>query len=202
MVENLEGEIWRYVVGYEGKYMVSDKGRVKSVKFGRWGKGDGLRKLIMDRDGHLVVGLLKEKKYKNFRVHRLVYDAFIGNLPIFNFNASGDERLEINHKNEVKTDNRLENLELITCTENNNYGSHAQRGADTRAANKRVYQYSTNGELVKIWKSPIECKKGGFGPSKVGQCCRNKYNHPYPNIYKGFIWSYTPLKKEETNVKC
>ena len=200
MVENLEGEIWKPVVGYEGKYEVSNLGRVKSVKFGRWGKEDGLRKLMKDKDGYYIVSLIKNGKVKNFFVHRLVYNSFVGKLPAFDFKAKGNERLEINHKNEIKTDNRLENLELITCTENNNYGSHAQRGADTRAANKRVYQYNTSGELIKIWKSPIECKKSGFGPSKVGQCCRNKYNHPYPNIYKGFIWSYTPLKKEDKDV--
>lgn len=194
MVQDLENEIWKPVKEYESRYEVSNMGRVKSLCFGRWGKEENLRKLGKDRDGYLFVFLSKDGKAKRFFVHRLVYASFIGNLPNFDMKAKGSERFEINHKNEKKDDNRLLNLELVTCTENNNYGSHTQRSKDTRASKKRVYQYTKEKKLVKVWKSPIECKNEGFGPSKVGLCCRNKYNHPYPNIYKGFIWSYVPLE--------
>lgn len=59
---------------------------------------------------------------------------------------------------------------------------------------KKVYQYTLDGKLVKVWDSTMECGKNGFHQGNVASCCRNEYLVK-KNVYKGFIWSYT--KKED-----
>lgn len=196
MVENLEGEIWKSVVGYEGKYMVSNMGRVKSLNFGRM-HYERIMKQTYDRNGYLFVNLWMKNKYRGHRIHRLVYEAFISPLPQWVSNQKGDYRMEINHKNEIRDDNRLENLELITCKENNNYGLHKQR--ISKSNSKKVYQYTLDKKLVKIWANTKSCSIDGFRQSNVSACCRNCYGKN-GNIYKAFLWSYTPLDKVEKNV--
>ena len=99
MKDNFDNEEWRDVEGYDGAYQVSDLGRVRSKKYGRW----KVLKAKKRRDGYLHVGLWKDGKKKWFLVHRLVAQAFIDNDNIFN--------TEINHRNECKSDNRASNLE-------------------------------------------------------------------------------------------
>ena len=55
---------------------------------------------------------------------------------------------------------------------------------------KKVYQYTLDGELVKIWLSTMECGRNGFTQSAVSACCNGK---KYYKTYKGYIWSYEPL---------
>lgn len=193
MVENLENEIWRPVVGYEGKYEVSNMGRVKSLNYCRTGKTK-LLSLISTKCGYVFVGLNKNDKGKHFLVHRLVYEAFVGKLPKFDCHQKGNQRMEVNHINEIKTDNRVENLELITCTENNNYGNHKARVS--KANSRKIYQYTTNGIFVKEWNSIKECQNYGFNPGAIGACCRNEYCRHERNDYKGYIWSYEPLNQK------
>ena len=71
-----------------------------------------------DRDGYLNVTIRNDYKTSNFRVHRLVYTAFKGVIP---------EGLHVNHINEVRTDNRIENLNLMTAKENCNYGNRTAK---------------------------------------------------------------------------
>jgi hypothetical protein len=96
-------EAWLPVPGYEGLYEVSDRGRVKSCRRRR------LLALVVNKRGYVQCNLYKGGRVKNFLVHRLVVRAFIG--PI----RGG---LQVNHKNTVKTDNRVENLELVTAERN------------------------------------------------------------------------------------
>ena len=99
-------EIWKDVVGYEGIYQVSNLGRVKSLNYNHTGK-EKVRKLDLGRKGYYLVVLCKGGKRKAHIVHRLVMLAFIG-----------ESDLQVNHKNGIKTDNRLENLEYCTASEN------------------------------------------------------------------------------------
>ncbi len=103
--EDLPGEIWRDVVGYEGKYQVSNFGRVKSFCRGRV----NLMKLDVDNRGYLRVGLYKDGKQRNQLIHILVATAFIPNP---------ENKPEVNHENGVKIDNRVENLAWVTSSEN------------------------------------------------------------------------------------
>ena len=97
-------EIWRNVVNYEGLYMVSNLGYVKSLGNGNarnpnWQK-ERILKSGKDKDGYLLVALFKDGKRKTLRVHRLVAQAFIPNP---------DNLSQVNHINEIKNDNRVEN---------------------------------------------------------------------------------------------
>ena len=98
---------WKYIVGYEGVYQVSKSGEVR-----RWKKYKNKWSLLSpysDKSGYLKVKLIVKYKSKCFFVHRLVGAAFIENP----YN-----KREINHRNGVKSDNRVENLEWSTRSEN------------------------------------------------------------------------------------
>ena len=109
-------EVWKDIPGYETLYQVSNFGRVKSYE--RNGTKGGILKPTKNKLGYMRIGLSKSNKKNYFSVHRLVALTFIPNpynLPI------------INHKNEIKHDNRVENLEWCTHEYNNNYGTIKQK---------------------------------------------------------------------------
>ena len=101
-------EIWRDVKGYEGLYQVSNLGRVKSLGNSKTRK-ERILKNAKNTTGYLQVNLCKEAKAKATKIHRLVAQAFIGDIP---------KGMVINHINGIKTDNRVENLEICTCSHN------------------------------------------------------------------------------------
>lgn len=179
-------EWWKQVPGYEGLYMVSDRGRVKSldryVKHWRGGlslKPGRILKPGKDRCGYLHVILCNDGKNTKHLVHRLVAMAFIPNpknLP------------EVNHKNEDKTDNRVENLEWVSHKYNSNHGTRNERISSTMTNGKQsktVLQFTSEGEFVREWQSTMECGRNGFAQSSVCMCCNGKLKQ-----YKGFTWSY------------
>lgn len=199
MVQNLENEIWKPVVGYEGKYEVSNLGRVKSLNYAKTGM-ERLMKPSSYLNGYLFVNLRKDWQASGHRIHRLVYEAFRGKLPKWEATMKGNERWEVNHINEVKTDNRLENLELVTCTQNNNHGTHGKKISLART--ETVYQYTIDGKLVNVWDSAMEYIKLGYRKSNVCACCKKRYGRGRKsNKYKGYIWSRVPLEEGGINVQ-
>lgn len=119
---SIYGEQWRDIKDYEGKYQVSSRGRVKSLErqremknpFGSTSKITYPERLIRHRDrrGYLCVPLYSDGKILKHSIHRLVALAFIDN-PL--------SKESVNHKNGIKTDNRVENLEWATASENNQH---------------------------------------------------------------------------------
>ena len=108
-------EIWKDIQGYEGLYQVSNLGRVKSLgrfvdklKCHYW-QEEKILKLHKKHNGYLGVILLKDRKFKNFKVHRLVALAFIPNP---------ENKPQIDHINAIKTDNTVNNLRWVTAKEN------------------------------------------------------------------------------------
>lgn len=103
-----EKEIWVDIKGYEGLYQVSNLGRVKSLNYRRTGKEKILKPIKMKRQ-YIKVQLCKNRKPKQYMIHRLVAQAFIPNP---------DNKEQVNHINGNKADNRVENLEWCTNSEN------------------------------------------------------------------------------------
>ena len=186
----LEGEIWKPVVGYEEFYDVSNLGRVRNKG---WRHGQRRSNVIIkqriQRGGYISVKLSKDKKRRSFLVHRLVYEAFNRTLPKFEFKGKGhcDEVWEINHIDENKQNNRIENLELVTKTQNIRHGTGIRRRA--MKMTKPVYQYTLDRKFVKFWEGGApEIFKLGYNKSCISECCRGVQKY-----YRGFLWSYVPL---------
>lgn len=165
----MKKEYWKPVVGYEGHYQVSNFGRVKSIKFG---KEIILKQNI--RGGYYIVNLSKNGIVKTYLVHRLVAEAFIDNT---------DNLPQVNHKDENKLNNNVDNLEWCTHEYNINYGTRNKKAS--KKLSKPVLQYTLDGEFVREWKSTIECGRNGYDQGHVAACCRGKLK-----TYKGFIWEY------------
>ena len=111
----LAQERWKPIFGYDGMYEVSSLGRVRSLRFGK----TRVLKEGTNGIGYLTVVLCKNSKRKSVYVHRLVAQAFIENDNIFN--------TEINHINEIKSDNRVSNLEYCDRSYNMSYNGLQQR---------------------------------------------------------------------------
>lgn len=111
-------EIWKDVKEYEELYQVSNLGRVKRVKTGRILKG------IKDRGGYLLVGLYKNNIVSKKLIHRLVAQAFIPN---------SENKPQVNHMDENKTNNRVSNIEWTTAKENSNHGTRNERSSKTKS---------------------------------------------------------------------
>lgn len=183
-------EIWKKIV-YDGEtyedYQVSNLGRVKSLKFGK----EKILRLIESTGGYLIVNLCKNGKMKRFKVHRLVASTFIENP---------ENKPQINHKDEVKTNNFVGtpendykdgNLEWCSNEYNHNYGTHNDRVSKANTNGKRskpVLQFTLDGDFVREWPSISECERNGFYTTAVCKCCNGKRK-----THKGFIWKY---KKE------
>ena len=173
-------EVWRDIEGYEGLYQVSDQGRVKSL--GRkWSKSERTLKPVVRHDGYVVVNLYSGGERKMFKVHRLVCEAFHGNP---------DNKPQVNHINEIKTDNRASNLEWATARENSNFGTRNERLG--KAQSKSVGQYTRYGQLIKIWPSTKEVQRQtGFSNCNISLAANGKYKQAY-----GFIWKYVESEEK------
>lgn len=171
-------ERWKDIEGYEGMYQVSNEGKVKSLKFNK-------DKILKNRWylGYWAVVLYKNGVGTPKTVHRLVAEAFVDNP---------DNLPCVNHKDENRSNCVMENLEWCTYKYNNNYGTRNERNrvllTNREDLSKQVYQYTLDGELVKIWASTREAGRNGFRQNCISLCCTGKLK-----THKGYKWSYEPL---------
>ena len=153
----MENEIWKDVKGYEGYYQVSNMGRVKSMRVLKTPKnGVKCRKnaFLSTKTTHdkqyVLVALCRNGEKKHIQVHRLVAEAFIPNpknLPC------------VNHKDEDKTNNCVENLEWCSYQYNNTYGTMAYRSINHPSTSKCVRQLSKTGEPIATYPSIKEASR-------------------------------------------
>jgi hypothetical protein len=169
-------EIFKDIQGFEGLYQVSNLGNVKSLNYNHTGK-EKILKPAKNNKGYLMVNLYKEGKQKTCKIHRLVAQSFIENpqnLP------------QVNHKNEIKTDNASSNLEWCTNEYNNNYGTRNQRVAESNTNNPNKSKPVLCVETGKIYSSTNEVQRElGFSQGNISSACRGKYKQAY-----GYTWKY------------
>ena len=184
-VESLPNEVWRDVVGYEGHYKVSSLGRVYSVPREHISKSGhrhvcegGIMMPAVIRKGYLRVGLSLRDKQKGHLVHRLVAEAFIPNP---------NNYPQINHKNSVKDDNRVENLEWCTNSYNYHYGDRIK--TFTKSYGVPVVQYTKDGQFVREYEyASLAARDTGIDVHNILACAR-RYNPKRPvKSAGGFVW--------------
>lgn len=194
-------ETWMPIPGYENEYMVSDLGRVRSLdrKVKKW---DGVRtvygKVLKGsvRCGYPCVGLYKNGTSKYFSVHRLVASVFIPNphnLP------------EVNHKDESRDNNAIDNLEWCDRKYNVNYGTCPERigkhsGASRTGMPRKRGKDSkkcvpvicvTTGE--RFYSRMEAANKYGINMKNITTCCKNRERNPHGKGRRtcgGMEWSY------------
>ena len=169
-------EIWCPIKGYEGLYGVSDQGRVRSLKFGK----ERILKPVRMPKGYLQVNLYKNGEMKTYRLHRIVAKTFIPNP---------QNLLEVNHKDENKENNSVQNLEWCTDKYNQNYGTRNKRISEKNTngkLSKLVLQFTKDGEFVREWKSSSEIERNlNYSRGHISKCCNGKRKSAY-----NFIWKF------------
>lgn len=187
----MEHEEWRDISGYDGRYQVSNLGNVRSVNY----RNTGVCKKIsmkLNCNGYFEVTLCKNNQSKWFKVHRLVAMTFLPNpngLPC------------VNHKDENRTNNNVDNLEWCSYLYNNTYGNARKKMSmkmrNNQYLSKHVNQYTIDGKFIKEWESIAEAgcslQTKGFN---IVSCLKGRRKS-----CAGFLWAYadTPQKIRETN---
>ena len=183
-------EKWRAIQAFPN-YEVSDCGNVRSIDRDVIRKGNKTRlkgQMLKpsNHNGYLMVTLYNgsRDRHKSLFVHRLVADAFINNPLCLPY---------INHKDEDKMNNVVDNLEWCDAKYNSNYGTAIQRRiihqdwksiADKQS--KQVIQRDFSGNIIKTYPSTMEAQRlDGYNPASISKCCNGLLK-----TYKGYKWEY------------
>lgn len=194
-------EIWKevtWIEGYNGYYMVSNKGRVKSLArpaHNKYGEAKGIRSERILKPSHcrkyLTVKFCAHKKEKTLLIHRLVARAFIA-LPqkYINLGLSFDN-LEVNHIDGNPSNNFVDNLEWCTKDENMKHAieqhlivSGRKGGLSARA--KKVAMYDLEGNLLKVFPSVVDAAAffGSTKGSHIASVCRGNRYTSFCHIFR------------------
>lgn len=184
----MQTERWEDVENYEGLYQVSKNGLVRSLdrinlrnnQIAIHQKGKMLNASI-GKNGYLVVSLWKNGEGKSHYVHRLVAKAFLPNK----YNLP-----EVNHKDEIKLNNNVNNLEWCNRIYNNNYATRNKRLSKSLTNNektsKKIAQYSIDNQLLKVWSSSREIERALHIPNMaIWRVCNG-----YRKSSHGYLWRY------------
>jgi hypothetical protein len=172
-------EEWKDIQNYEGLYQVSNLGRVKSFRRSTKlrCKDEYILKPFLANNGYAQVTLYNNTKKHKFLVHRLVACAFIPNP---------DNLPQINHKDEDRTNNVVENLEWCTAEYNNAYGTAKLRAIDT--VSKPIEQVTFDGKVIAVYRSTriaSEILKINTGTLRAAVIKHSQFN--------GYFWRYSNI---------
>jgi hypothetical protein len=182
-------EIWKEVLGFEGFYEVSNSGQVKSLPRNGTKKEPRILKQTLNKYGYYRVNLQKPRKdltqnKNNLRsAHRLVAIAFIPNP---------EKKPQVNHKNGIKTDNEVKNLEWVTNLDNITHSINVLKNKhwrDSGATNhnaKKVNQYDLDGTFIKEWGC-IKDAKNIADDGDIIKVCKHQKGRITAGGYK---WEY------------
>lgn len=174
-------EIWKDIKGYEGLYQASNLGNIKSK--------NRILKQIKRKDGYYFVNLSKNSKVKPTKVHRIIAETFIENKNNYNI---------INHKDNNKENNCVENLEW--CTQSHNIKEAYKCGArkpirligKNNPKSKGVIQYDLYNNYIKKWDCIKEAsKKLKIKDSNISLVCKGKRKY-----VGGYIWKYEEFNNQ------
>lgn len=179
-------EEWKDIKGYEGLYQVSNLGRVKSLnRTSTHSKGyiahykEKILKQSFERNGYARVGLSKYGKTKLYYIHVLVAEAFINNP---------DNLPEVNHIDEDKTNNCVDNLEWCNHKYNSIHGTRANRISKAMTNNKKVSKQVLCIETGVIYSSVHEAgRQMNLDFSEIATVCRGYRNRKTAG---GYHWKY------------
>lgn len=162
-------EIWKDIKGYEGLYQVSNLGRVKSNK----------RILNPSKTEYLKVSLSKNGVQNTYYIHRLVAQTFIDNK---------NNLTHVNHIDENKYNNNVNNLEWCTNKYNINYGNTQKKKAKSQLR-YNIIQKDNNGNIIKIWESASQVANFlNYNKGTIRKSCQKKLKN------YGYYWEYIDKK--------
>ena len=177
-------EIWKDIEGYNGLYQISTLGRIKSLD--RKVFNNGTFQLIKGKilnpcnngNNYLYINLCKNSEIKRVAIHRLVAQAFIDNQNNFT---------QVNHKDENKINNCVDNLEWCSPKYNANYGTRNKRMKDNiiKKYSKKVIQYDLDGNFIREFNSIEDTAKHfNVTSQSINRCCKGKLKRCKNYIFK------------------
>ena len=159
-------EIWRDIKGFEGLYQISTIGRVRSLdrvdSRGNYRKGKALADVVSG-NGYHQVNLWRDGKVEIKLTHRLMAKTFIPNP---------DNLPQVNHRDEDKGNNRVENLEWCTASYNTNYGTRNERTA--KANEQAIYVITDSGHRYYFDSSRKAAEILGLKACSVSDCLHGR----------------------------
>lgn len=180
---NLENEDWKRIEGFDN-YEISNKGRIKYLKQ----YGNKISKYVIkyaekdpENNYYVKYSLRSDNDIIKYKLaHRLVAKAFIPNQ---------NKLPEVNHKNGIKNDNVVENLEWVTGAENKRHA----RITGLNNSNKKIYQLDGNNKIIKEWPSETDAADElKLKRSSISSAANNKHNQFYENYFWCFKEDYDP----------
>lgn len=170
--------IWKDIKGFEGLYQISSTGNVKSLR------NDKILSPYMCKNRYWYIVLSIHNIQTKKTIHRLVAEAFLPNP---------QNKLQVNHKNGIRADNRVENLEWVTPSENNLHsyrvlhrkGAFVGKYGKDNPSSKPILQIKDGKIIAEFYGCGEASRKTGADQSHINSCCRGLRQH-----CGGYEWKY------------